>query len=102
MSELKKLVMMTQQEDIPYLCITALEDGMHVSLDYSHTEGFIEYSPDKVHWYNLPAKEPTQPVNGGKSLYFRGELIPEVVTDENNNVNIGNSKGIGCFTINKS
>jgi hypothetical protein len=96
--------MLAQQENVPYLCIEALEDNLQVSLNYDGIEGILEYSPNKIHWDTLSSNELTQSINENQKLYFRGKLIPHYVKKTSGNgqiVDKSNSKGIGIFTITK-
>lgn len=96
--------MMAQPEDIPYLCIEALEDGMKISLSDNGYGESIEYSFDKLRWNVLPAGTFTPEADIGEKIYLRGELTPHSVLQDNDigfEVDVANSKGIGQFTISK-
>ena len=104
MNKFKKLIMMTQQEDVPYLCIEVLEDGMQISLSDNGYGESIEYSFDKLHWNVLPTGMFTPETNTGTKIYLRGELTPHFALKDSTtgtgiDTDIANSNGIGQFTI---
>ena len=70
-----------------YLTIEALEDGLTASLS---SDIIYEYCVDgDGNWKTLTANVPTEVINTGQTLSFRGNLVPI------------RSKGIGKFTISK-
>ena len=106
MNKLKKLIMMAQQEDVPYLCIESLEDGMQISLSDNGYSESVEYSFDKLRWNVLPAGMFTPEANTGTKIYLRGGLTPHCALKDSGtgagiDADIANSKGIGQFTISK-
>ena len=69
-----------------YLTIEALEDGLTASLSANSCEYCVDGDGD---WKSLAAGTPTENINSGHTLSFRGELTPT------------SSNGIGTFTISK-
>ena len=80
----------------PYLCFEALEDGLQVSLSDNGDGQSLEYSLDKNTWNVINKEELTPSVNAGSKVYFRGNLIPHY-----DNATPSSSKGIGTFSTTK-
>lgn len=73
-------------EELPYLTIEALEDGLTASL----STNACQYSTDGVTWNDLAAGTATPAINTGEKLYFKATgLTPTSLA------------GIGTFTVNK-
>ena len=70
-----------------YLTIEALEDGLTAKLSRNACEYCVDGDGD---WKTLSADTPTESINAGQTLSFRGNLA-----------SISSSNGIGTFTISK-
>lgn len=73
-------------EELPYLTIKALEDGLTVKL----STNACQYSTDGVVWTDLSAGTTTPAINKGKNLYFKATGLTPT-----------SSAGIGTFTVSK-
>lgn len=83
---MNKIGGISETEELPYLTIEALEDGLTVKL----STNTCQYSTDGVTWTNLVAGTATPAINTGEKLYFKATgLRPS------------SSAGIGTFTVNK-
>ena len=74
------------EKELPYLTMTALEDGLTVSLSTNP----CQYSLNGTEWNELQAGEQTPTISSGKKIYFKAEgLAPN------------GPNGIGKFTVSK-
>ena len=73
-------------DELPYLTIEALEDGLTASL----STNACQYSTDNVSWTDLAAGTTTPAINAGDKLYFKATGLTPT-----------SSAGIGTFTVSK-
>ena len=64
-------VIFRKKYELPYLTITALEDGLTVSFTTS-----CQYSLNGTDWNGLPANTITPAINTGEKIYFKAMSVP--------------------------
>ena len=82
-----------------YMYVEALEDGLSVQFNQlmSANANSLEYSTDQKIWKTTANGVPTDTINVGEKLYFRGDVTNMDISFDNS----GSIAGIGTFIFNK-